>query len=204
MSFKRMILLCVLVFGLGLTASIASAQAEDTYIVQPGDTLQSIARKYNSSVDAIAARNGIINTSSIRTGQVLIIPRAGSNVNATVQTYTVQRGDNLRDIALRYSTTIDAIVDVNNITASSYIYPGQELTLPSSGVVAPGQPAASPTTHVDVVRRVVNGYYRVQYGDTLLEIAQDFGIDAWSIARANGIYNLNRIFAGQLLRIPGY
>ncbi|PJF22239.1 MAG: hypothetical protein CUN56_07030 [Phototrophicales bacterium] len=187
-----------------LLASVANAQTEDTYVVQPGDTLQSIAAKYNTSWEAIAARNGIINPNTIYRGQLLYIPRPGSNINATVRTYTVKPGDTLRDIALRYNTTVEGLVQANNITSNSIIYPGQVLTLPATGgaVIAP---AVSSTQSTSVIyRTVVNGYYRVQYGDTLSAIARSFNVDMWSIARANYILNLNAIYVGQLLRIPGY
>jgi tetratricopeptide (TPR) repeat protein len=45
--------------------------------------------------------------------------------------------------------------------------------------------------------------YRVKDGDTLRSIAADYGIDPWTLARANLIYDLNHIFTGQLLVIPG-
>lgn len=189
------LLVCSLFF-----ASVASAQSEDTYVVQPGDTLQSIAAKYNSTWEAIAARNGIINANTIYRGQVLYIPRPGTNVNNTVRTYTVQRGDTLRDIALRYNTTVEGLVQTNNITNSSVIYPGQVLTLPATGgVITP--PAQTPTTPTTIIRRVVNGYYQVQAGDTLSAISTSFNVDMWSIARTNGILNLNSVYVGQWLRI---
>ena len=43
----------------------------------------------------------------------------------------------------------------------------------------------------------------MRYGDTLSGIAWRFGTDAWTLARYNGIYNLNWIYAGQWLRVPG-
>jgi len=45
--------------------------------------------------------------------------------------------------------------------------------------------------------------YQVRYGDTLSSIAWRLGTDAWTLARYNGIYNLNWIYVGQWLRIPG-
>jgi LysM repeat protein len=44
--------------------------------------------------------------------------------------------------------------------------------------------------------------YRVKDGDTLRSIAADYGIDPWTLARANRIYDLNHIFTGQLIVIP--
>lgn len=195
-----------LVLLLSMSAHVAAAQGEDTYIVQPGDTLASIAARYNTTVEAIAARNGIINPNRVVRGQRLIIPRPGTNVNATVRTYTVQPGDTLRDIALRYNTTIEALVQANNITASTIIRPGQVLNLPAQGgVITPPRPVVrTPITTVPGPRVIVNGRYVVQPGDTLFAVARSFNVGIYDIARANGLLNLNRIFIGQSLRIPGY
>lgn len=202
---SRYIPLLAMIMMLLAIVPAAFAQTEDTYVVQPGDTLQSIAERYDTSTDAIAARNGIINANYIFPGQELIIPRPGTNVNATVSTYTVQRGDTLRDIAFRYNTTIDALVQANNITASTTIVPGQVLELPAQGgaVIAPGTAAPVVQQPAVVTRTVVNGFYTVQPGDTMFAISRSFNVDVYAIARANGILNLNFIFVGQRLHIPG-
>ncbi len=188
----------VAIFGLGAHA-VSAQQTEDTYIVQPGDTLRIIAQRYNTTVAAIVTRNNITNPDRINVGQVLIIPRLGSGGGSmtppNVITYVVQPGDSLRSIAARYNTTFQAIATLNNISASSYIYPGQVLRVQPGTVVSP--PTTTPPT-------VIRGYYTVRTGDTLARIARSLNVDMWSIARANGILNLNRIFVGQQLRIPGY
>jgi N-acetylmuramoyl-L-alanine amidase len=214
MKYTRYLLVFTLLILTLSLAGAAAAQSEDTYVVQPGDTLQSIAVKYNSSVEAIAARNGIINPNDIRRGQVLIIPRAGANVNAVVRTYIVQPGDNLQYIATRYGVTVEELVSVNNITTSTLLRAGQELHLPTSGgIVAPATTVSrqmtttttTATTTTTPIRRIaVNGVYRVQPGDTMLEIARSFNVDVFNLARANGIFNLNRIYVGQHLHIPGH
>ena len=45
-------------------------------------------------------------------------------------------------------------------------------------------------------------YHTVRYGQTLYSIARHYGVSQWAIARCNGIYNLNKIYAGQRLCIP--
>lgn len=98
------------------------------YTVQAGDTLYRIAARYGTTVTAIAAANNITNTNLIRVGQVLVIP-SGSSGTTQVR-YTVQAGDNLYRIALRYNTTVSAIAAANNITNTSLIRPGQVLIIP--------------------------------------------------------------------------
>lgn len=97
--------------------------------------------------------------------------------------HIVQRGETLYSIARHYGVAVQTVARVNGIVNPNYIYAGQRLVIPN------GQPAA--TVHL------------VQPGETLLRIALRYGVDAWTIARANGITNLNHIYVGQRLTIPG-
>ena len=82
------------------------------HIVQVGDTLYSIAKKYNTTVDRIKSLNNLTsNTLSI--GQILKIPT--SNENISTKTHIVQVGDTLYSIAKKYNTTVDTIKNLNNL-----------------------------------------------------------------------------------------
>lgn len=99
-----------------------------TYTVQPGDTLYRIAGTYGTTVSAIVAANNIANPDLIYPGQVLVIP---STTTPTTQIrYVVVPGDTLYRIALRYDTTVSAIVLANNIANPDLIHPGQVLIIP--------------------------------------------------------------------------
>lgn len=99
-----------------------------TYTVRPGDTLYRIAGTYGTTVSAIVAANNIVNPDLIYPGQVLVIP---STTTPTTQIrYVVVPGDTLYRIALRYDTTVSAIVLANNIANPDLIYPGQVLIIP--------------------------------------------------------------------------
>jgi len=84
------------------------------YTVRQGDTLFSIASRYNTTVDDIKRLNNL--TSNVLSiGQVLRLPVTSNN---NYITYTVQRGDTLFSIASRYNTTVDAIKRLNNLTSN--------------------------------------------------------------------------------------
>jgi LysM repeat protein len=112
----------------------APSSGTTTYTVQRGDTLYSIARRYGTTVEAIAAANGIANPSRIRVGQTLTIPGGtGSPAPAPSgggTTYVVQRGDNLFRIALRYGISYAYLAQYNGIADPSRIYVGQVLKIP--------------------------------------------------------------------------
>lgn len=104
-----------------------------TYIVQRGDTLYSIARRYGTTVEAIASANGITNPNLIRVGQKLTIPTSGSPAPPPPSggtTYVVQPGDNLFRIALRYNMSYLYLASYNGISDPSRIYVGQVLRIP--------------------------------------------------------------------------
>lgn len=97
-----------------------------SYVVQAGDTLAVIAARYGTTVAAIVAANNLPNANYIYTGQRLVIPSAP----AAPRYYTVQAGDNLFRIALRYGTTVAAVQAANNIFNPNAIYAGQTLLIP--------------------------------------------------------------------------
>jgi len=99
------------------------------YIVQPGDTLWSIARRFGTTVEAIAWVNGIVNPNYIYVGQRLIIP-GGVYPPPSQIVYTVRWGDTLWSIARRFGTTAWAIALANNLWNPNFIYVGQQLVIP--------------------------------------------------------------------------
>jgi LysM repeat protein len=126
-----------------------------TYIVQPGDTLYSIARRFNTTIEAILAINDIANPNFIYPGQILQIPN-GVDEGPEGFYYTVQPGDTLYKIARRYNADLRTLIRYNQIPAPYVIYPGQQIFVP--GVEPPEPPAGG---------RI----YIVQEGDTLYSIA---------------------------------
>jgi LysM repeat protein len=106
-----------------------------SYVVRRGDTLFSIARRFGTTISAIAQANGIPDPRYIRAGQKLIIPGAypacappSAIPGSTV--YIVRPGDTLYSIARRYRTTVAAIARANGIANPHYIWGGQRLVIP--------------------------------------------------------------------------
>ncbi|MBC8098471.1 MAG: LysM peptidoglycan-binding domain-containing protein [Armatimonadetes bacterium] len=127
------------------------------------------------------------------------LPTASAD-NPAQTVYTVQAGDTLFRIAVRFNVTIGAIVAANNIPNQNLIYVGQQLNIPDGGVVVtppPGSTAVPPTPPPGGETP-----YTVAPGDTLGRIAQRFGTSVQAIAVRNNIANINLIFVGQQLIIP--
>ncbi len=197
-----------------------------TYVVQRGDTLNIIAARFGlSSWRQIGAFNNLATPNTIFAGQVLQIPPASYVPPASYQpnlsagqgggalppqqtiTYIVRTGDTLDSIARTYNTTQAAILQANNLV-TTVVIPGQVLLVPLNTVVI--QPTPIPTVQPPAVvlptpvnNTPIHGpRYVVQPGDTMIQIGRRANRSPWAIAAANGIYNLNRIFVGQVLIIP--
>lgn len=95
----------------------------DIHVVQPGDSLYDIARRYGVSPDQLYEINELGDLPYLVVGQALVIP-----TNET--TYTVQRGDTLWSIARKFGTSADTIAQLNNITNSNALQPGMVLRIP--------------------------------------------------------------------------
>lgn len=100
------------------------------YTVKAGDTLYSIAKKYNTTVAALAAANKIPSPYIIRVGHVLTIPGKPAPPPAAAIKYTVKAGDTLYSIAKRHNTTVAKIAAANKIPSPYIIRVGQVLTIP--------------------------------------------------------------------------
>ena len=110
------------------------------YTVQPGDTLFSIARRYAVSVSTLASINRIFNPNIIFAGTRLLIPRSSPIPPTTI--YIVRFGDTLTGIALRFRTTVTALMIANNLANPNLIFAGMRLIIPSG---TPGAPSATPS-----------------------------------------------------------
>ena len=93
---------------------------DDFYQVVGGDTLYSIAKKYNTTVDEIKKMNNL-SSNMITIGDKLMIPKAVS-----LNTYTVKKGDTLYSIARKFNTTVTALMLANELTTDKLSI-GQEL-----------------------------------------------------------------------------
>lgn len=152
---------------------------ESTYIVKKGDSLYSIANKYNTTVDELKRINNL--TSNILSiGQVLKLPSDKvSDVEKEENTinYTVQKGDSLYSIARKYSTTIDKIKDLNNLT-TNLLSIGQVLLIPTD-------------TNLETT-------YTVQKGDSLYSIAKKYDTTVDRLKQLNNLKS-NLLSIGQIL-----
>lgn len=141
------------------------------YTVQKNDNLYEIAKKYNTTVEAIKDINNL-NTNNLDIGQVLIIPENN------IITYMVQEGDTLYGIAKQFGTTASDIKKISHLT-DDLVMPGDTLKIMID---------TSPTT------------YTVQIGDSLYSISKQFNVPVLDLMSINDITSTN-LQVGQVLNL---
>ena len=119
------------------------------------------------------------------TSEVPNVPTDKPDENERYTTITIRYGDTLSELAIEYNTTVERLVELNNIANPNLIYAGDTLIVPT------GDPSSN-----------ITQIYVVQYGDTLSEIAQEYGTTVATLASINNIQNVNLIYVGQIIKIP--
>ena len=163
---------------------------ENIYVVKKGDTLFSIAKNLNISVDTIKSLNNLTNN-SITIGQELLIPTSdfqeasGEDEEMSMYlNYIVKAKDTLYKIAKDFNTTVDVLKNINNLTTNTLSI-GQIIKIPAS------------TTN----ESIKYNNYTVKSGDNLYKIANNYQTTVEAIKNLNNLTS-NLLSIGQVLKIP--
>ncbi len=189
------------------------------HIVKKGETLWTIARQYNLTMDLILTTNNITNPELISIGQQIKIPsykdvtaipeknvtnqpvvnenNSNNNINppknAEPIIYTVKAGDNLWNISRKYGVSVEVIISVNNLKEKDLLSLGQKLEIPAiGGGISKSNQKQEPT--------IVT--YTVVKGDTLWSISRRYDVNMSTITSANNLKEISRLSIGQKLKLP--
>jgi N-acetylmuramoyl-L-alanine amidase len=206
-------------FGLAfVTALVAAAPASAgvPHVVQPGESLWSIAAANNFTTRALAAANGLSENSPVVLGSTIQIPSiseassalanagitpAGSGAPGATSTptsttvapagdYAVQPGDTLSGIAAAHGVSLSALAAANGVSPDSFAIAGTSLKIPSA--------SATPTSSGPPPL----GGYTVRPGDSLSGIAATAGVSMQQLAWMNGLDPSHYLLAGTVLKLP--
>ena len=170
-----------------------------TYTVKKGDSLYSIAKQYNSTVDAIKRYNNLT-SNNLSIGQKLKLPcYMKDNDNTTMPNfvmYTVKAGDSLYSIAQQYNTTVDKIKSDNKLTSNTLSI-GQVLMIADKTTDATVEECFGE----DEVLEEDYVIYVVKPGDNLYSIARKYDTTVSELKRLNNLTS-NNLSVGQELKIP--
>lgn len=178
--------------------NVASTNAPAEYVVVDGDTVSGIADRFGVRTADVLTRNGLSWTSTIFPGQRLALASTTSPTpeRLEITRHTVSNGDTIIGIAGIYGIDTDALLSINGLDRASLIFPGQSIVLPTGSVPATAATAmASNATPSEATHTVVSG-------DTLIDIADSYGISFESLLDANALGPRTLIFPDQQLVIP--
>ncbi len=146
---KRTILCAVIIFLFSGSSLILAAQNSE-HSVAKGDTLYGISRRYGISINDLCTANGINDATVLKIGQTLKIPREPV-FPASTETYIVQKGDTMYSISRKLGVSVDTLNILNQLSNSSLIKAGQELTVPSSTTTSVQKDIASNAKDMTIV-----------------------------------------------------
>jgi LysM repeat protein len=182
-------------------------------MVQPGETLWSIAAANNLTTRTVAAFNGLPENAQVvlgstimipstvegyaalqRTGQASSAPTAAAAAPAASGSYTVRPGDTLSALAARSGVSLQTLAASNGLDPARPLLAGSTLQLPDGGAVAASTPAASAPAP--------QGAYKVRAGDTLASLAAQAGVSVQAMAAMNGLDPDRVLLEGTVLKLP--
>ena len=159
--------------------TIPSGQGGNYYTVKSGDSLWSIANKYNTTVNELKSLNNL-SSNILQVGQILVLPSSTNDDNSG-NTYTVKLGDSLWSIANKYNTTVNELKSLNNLS-SDVLQIGQVLSVSSNSVS-------------------VGNTYTVKSGDSLWSIANKYNTTVSNLKSLNNLSS-DVLQIGQVLNVP--
>ena len=177
------LILAVLLWLVPPAAAQEPTPEAPVYVVQAGDTLFSIAQRFETTVEAIVTANDIADASLIRVGQKLVIPTVRPELvpptapELNTRIHPVRNGDTLPSLAFYYGTTVWALRERNELDRLGLLWPGQELEVPAP--TAPHDGAAT-------FPRISAQPARVVQGETMLvqvEARRELDLRGWFLGQ---------------------
>ena len=196
----------------------------ETYTVQKGDNLWTIARRFNVPLNELYAANGLDMNSILRIGQQLQIPVEGGTATVTAPSadtyqpssfnqgsteYTVKRGDSLSKIANQFDTSVRAIKAANGLS-SDLIRVGDKLVVPvSSSTGSSSAMSAAPSESISSSSTAPSfsasgaRTHTVKSGEYPGKIASQYGMTTDELLVLNGITDPRSLQVGKVLKVSG-
>jgi LysM repeat protein len=166
-----------------------------TVTVQPGDTLSDIAARHGLSTTRLMQLNGISNPDLVMVGQRLVVGGTSRTAAAPASAlptapYTVKSGETLSEIAARFGTSTDRLIQLNRISDPNLVVTGTRLAIPGRpSSSSAGSGGSRPGQHV------------VQPGENLSTIAERYGMSVDRLIAINNISDPDTVWAGSRLRL---
>ena len=203
MKISKRILLSIAFMMATLTICAQKAEIVSHTVAQ-GQTLYSISKLYNTTVDEIIKFNpGSAEKLSI--GQKLIIPKnSKGKENKNVKTHTIQQGETLYRLSKMYNVTTDELCAANPGLSINNFRAGETIVIPVKGYAAKNSatPAAPRQSSYEDKKPVIVGTHKVQRKENIESICRIYGITKEDLIKANPILQEKKLKRKMVLHIP--
>ena len=170
---------------LSFTVQPVLAQASGpVYVVQLGDTLSSIASRFNVTINDLVAANPALDPNLLSEGQQIVIPGL-EGVTGVLETEIIPLGDSLRSLSRRTQVADDQLKKLNRLVSPTELYVGISIIVPTQ---AQQEPLSTRMT--------------ASAGESLLELAVRQGSDPWTLASVNKLDGTWDTLPGDILYSP--
>ena len=165
-------------------------------VVKPGETLSEIAERYGTSVQRLMQLNNLRSPQDLWAGSRIVVPGAsgggGGRSTAGSGNYTVKSGETLSEIAERYGTSVQRLMQLNNLRSTQDLWAGSRIVVPGAGGGSSAGRGAS----------TVNANYTVKPGETLSELAERYGTSVQRLMQLNNLNSSQDLWAGSRIVVP--
>ena len=187
--------------------SITTAQAQSGYFlhtVTKGQSLYSISTMYNVTMEDLIRLNPGCEK-QIRAGESLKIPQADSGSNQGKTTFhTIQAGETLYQLTLKYNVTVQAICTANPGLSASNFRIGQVISIPAQTAIQPAKENLSETAAQTSSEKKTDwrDMHKVERKETIFSISRQYGISEEELIAANPELKKGKLKRGSFLFIP--
>ena len=177
-------LLLLFLFTAFVVQPVAAQSSGPRYIVQPGDTLSSIANRFNVTLNDLLAANPAIDPNLLAQGQEVVIPGL-EGLTGILDTEVIAFGDSLRSLSRRTQVSDEQLIKLNRLVSPTELYVGTSLIIPK------------PEGQNDIKTRA-----SIVPGESLLELAVKQNTDVWSLTETNKLKGTWEALPGDVLYSP--
>lgn len=186
--YKKLIfyffLVIVLISSLVPSNLVFAQTTGPTYIVQPGDTLNSIAGRFGVSLEDLITANSISDPNQIAPGQQLTIPGL-VGITGTLTTKVIPLGENLETLTREYRIKPSTFIRLNRITSPSELYAGASLIIPIENDSTP-----------------VAQFSNLTKSQTTLEFSASLNVNPWEVLLGNQLSSTAEVSDSDHLLLP--
>ncbi|MGE5073984.1 MAG: LysM peptidoglycan-binding domain-containing protein, partial [Anaerolineae bacterium] len=183
--FRRLVLLILILCALCSPQRVSAQSSGPVYVVQPDDTLGSIAARFNVSLNDLMAANNLSDPNLLNVGQQLVIPGL-EGISGVLDTEVIGFGDSLQSVLRRTQIPMDLLKRLNHVVSPTEFYVGASLIVPKQ------------ENQADLQMRLA-----AAPGQSLLELAVQGNTSPWTLSALNGLSGTWDALPGDVLYAAG-